>query len=117
MLGKREKPSAASQLGLSTAEGHEASNTVLVAVVLTQCLATSNCLTYSLCLIHVFVSCSASAYCHFSEYLYLHVLYHQQPPVYHWSPEIWDQASCRLLNFGSASHLDPVCGGQGGKSM
>lgn len=35
MLGKREKPSAASQLGLSTAEGHEASNTVLVAVVLT----------------------------------------------------------------------------------
>lgn len=74
---KDRKPSAASQLGLSTSEGHEASDTILMAVVLTQCLATSNYLTYSLCLIHVFCSRSASAYCHFSEHLYSCVLYHQ----------------------------------------
>lgn len=77
ILGKTEKPSAASQLGLSTAEGHEASDTILMAVVLTRCLATSNCLTYSLCLVHVFCSCLASAYCHLSEHLCFCVLYHQ----------------------------------------
>lgn len=33
-------------------------------------------------------------------------LYHQQPPVYHWSPEFDSRLPHRILNFGLQHHLD-----------